>query len=331
VADSRPPAPDPDAARPAISVVVPVFNGRDTIALTLTALGAQQLDADYEVIVVDGGSTDGTLEVLAEAAAAGDVTVLHNPEREPASSRNLGARHAGAPALAFTDADCEPEPGWLAAGLRALQTADLVQGTVVPAGDAGPFDRTLWVTSDHGLYLTANLLVTRTAFDRAGGFEPVPGLRLAPGSHFGEDAWFGWRCKRTGARSAFAGDAVVRHAVFPRGRRGYLAEFLRVRYFPALVALVPELRGAFLHRRWFLSPVSMRFDLALAGGLLGLALRRRAPLLAAVPYATALAQQGRPLRDPAGWARVTGPRLIGDVVTFGALAAGSVLRRTPVL
>jgi glycosyltransferase involved in cell wall biosynthesis len=314
-----------------ISVVVPARNAAATIERTLAALALQRLDQAYEVIVVDSGSTDGTPDLV--AAAAGVDRLLSNPSGEPASSRNLGAAHARGRLLAFTDADCEPEPGWLAAGITALDGADLVQGRVSAAGPAGPFARTVTVGAEHGLYETANLFVRREWFERVGGFEPVPGLDLGDGAPFGEDAWFAWRVKRAGASSFFASDAVVNHAVFARGPAAYVAETARRRHFPALVALIPELRGTFLHRRVFLSEVSLRFDLALAGTGLALAGRRARPLLLlAAPYAAELvraARQAGRRGEPA--AAVLWARLAADGLTCGALVSGSVRSRTPVL
>jgi cellulose synthase/poly-beta-1,6-N-acetylglucosamine synthase-like glycosyltransferase len=305
---------------PTVSVVVPVLNAAPTISATLAALGDQRFDGEYEVIVVDCGSTDGTLALLNGAA----VTVLHHPERDPAGARNRGAEHAHSELLAFTDADCAPEAGWLAAGVAALHGADLVQGRVLPARAPGPLERTVSVGAEHGLYETANLLVRRQAFDRAGGFGPVPGLALAPGRHFGEDTWFAWRARRAGARTAFAPDAVVRHAVFPRSPGAFVAERQRAAYFPALVAAVPELRTAFLHRRLFLSPASLRFDLALLGATASR--RRRAGWLLALPWAADTARRAR--RDGAGAACATAA---ADALTAAALVAGSVRYRTPVL
>jgi GT2 family glycosyltransferase len=308
-----------------VSVIVPARDAAVTLPGALAALAVQRLDGDYEVLVVDSGSRDATPRLVEDAARrAGAVRLLRNPGGEPASSRNLGARHAAGDVLAFTDADCEPDPGWLAAGLRALRAgAELVQGRVVPARDPGPFDRTVSVGAEHGLYETANLFVTRAAFERAGGFAPVPGIELGAGAPFGEDAWFAWRARRAGAPSAFAPDAVVRHAVLARGPGGYVAERARCRHFPALVAAIPELRSAFLYRRAFLSPASARFDMALAGAGLALARGRRGPLLLALPWAAELARLRRPERIAA--------RAAADAVTFAALSAGSLRSRTPVL
>jgi glycosyltransferase involved in cell wall biosynthesis len=312
----------------AVSVVVPAYNAEATIGRTLAALAAQELDKRFEVIVVDGGSTDGTLAVLADPADW--VTVLHNPERDPASSRNLGARNATTSKLAFTDADCEPAPGWLSAGLEALKDADIIQGKVLPRESHGPFDRTLGVVGEYGLYETANLFVRRDTFDLADGFEPIPGLQLPDGTHFGEDAWFVWRAKRLGARTAFSEEALVRHAVFFRGGRRFLADVGRRRHFPQLVALIPELRGAYLYHRWFLSPISLRFDLAMTGVALAVFRRRLAPLVAALPYAFAVGSQvGRhPARQRA---RVLAGLLAADALTMASLVCGSLGARTLVL
>ena len=106
--------------------------------------------------------------------------------------------------------------------------------------------------------------------------------------------WLGIRVRRAGLRTAFDPGARVEHAVFARGPAGYVGEFRRLRYFPAAVALMPELRTTFLHGRVFLSPATRDFDLALAG--LGLAAARRSPLplVAALPWARRLAARSLP-------------------------------------
>jgi glycosyltransferase involved in cell wall biosynthesis len=322
-----------------ITVVVPARNAAATIGRTLDALAAQEVVADYEVIVVDSGSGDQTAAIVEASGVA--TALLRNPGGEPAGSRNLGVRHGTGRMLAFTDADCAPAPGWLAAGMRALVGADIVQGKVLAAGPRGPLDRTLEVASEYGLYETASLFARRETFERVGGFEAVlaldsgelvsglaaAGPALENGSElrpFGEDVWFVWRAKRDGARTAFADDAIVHHAVFERELLDAVAERYRSRYFPPLVALVPELRGRFLHRGVFLSPASMRFDLILVGGVAGAALRRWWPgLLGAAPYGVALAGELR--KWPARvWVRVVAGTVAGDAVACVGLVRGSV-------
>jgi len=284
----------------------------------LAGLAAQERLPD-EVIVVDDGSSDATA-ALAEAAPV--VTrVVRAAGEGPGAARNAGAAAAHGDVLAFLDADCEPQPGWLRAGLEALERADLVQGrtTPPPGHPLGPFDRTLWVLAPWGLFETANLFVSRGLFERLGGFEPW--LAPARGKELAEDVWFGWRAVRAGARTAFCDDALVHHAVFERSARDYVAERLRLRYFPAMAARIPELRETFLWRRLFLTPRSAAFDAAVAGILVAVASRRPWPLALALPY-VAIAR-----RRPRAWP----VDLVADGVGLASLLAGSARARSPVL
>lgn len=90
------------------SIVVPVWNGAETLDACLAALAAQDLQDGHEVIVVDDGSTDGSADV----AARHHVTLIRQAHAGAASARNRGARRARGLVLLFTDADCEPSPGW---------------------------------------------------------------------------------------------------------------------------------------------------------------------------------------------------------------------------
>jgi hypothetical protein len=199
-----------------------------------------------------------------------------------------------------------------------------------PGVALGPFDRTIWITSAVGLWETANLFVTRAAFDRAGGFQEW--LTPRHGKALAEDVWFGYRVLRGGGRSAFSADALAHHAVFPRGWREYSAERTRLRYFPAMAAKMPELRSAFLYRRVFLNGRTARFDLAVAGALAGAALESPLPLLTALPYLRAQARQARRAR-PGGPrpAAVALADLVADAVGLLALLEGSARYRSLVV
>ncbi len=318
-----------------IAVVVPVRDAADTLARTLAALQAQTSGADpYEIVVIDDGSRDGSAAIArgfaASAAPARPITVRHQPPAGPGEARNAGVASTAAPLLAFCDADVVPALDWLAAGRRALGGAELVQGRVLPdlGTPCGPFDRTIWVLYEAGLYETANLFVTRELFTRVGGFEQW--LRPRWGKALGEDVWFGERCRRAGARTAFCAGAFARHAVFPRGVVGYVAERARLRYFPAMVRRMPELRRRFLHRRVFLNPRTARLDLALVALVTARQVRHPAPALAALPYLRALHRHAA-ARAGARWPPVAAIDLAADLLGAGALLTGSVLERSPVL
>lgn len=307
-----------------VSVIVPARDAAATLPALLDALAAQERPAD-EVIVVDDGSTDASAEIARRHPAV--TAVVRGAGAGPGAARNLGVAHSTGDVLAFTDADCAPTPGWLAAALAALDAgADLVQGAVTPPPGAhvGPWDRTVWVTHHFGLFETANILVRREAFDRAGGFEPW--LSPKRSKELGEDVWLGWRAVRAGARTTFAPEALVHHAVFERDARGFVAERLRLRYFPEMARRVPELRDAFFHRRVFLTRRSAAFDLALASVAVAAARRRPLALVGTLPYARLLAADVR-IRG----VRCTAVHAVADAVGFGALAAGTVAARCTVL
>jgi glycosyltransferase involved in cell wall biosynthesis len=315
------------------SVIVPARDARQTLPRCLAALAAQRLPtSDYEVIVVDDGSTDGTAEV-ARSAPLAPIVISQGPHG-PAAARNRGVAAASGPVLAFCDADVFPTPAWLAAGLEASGAADLVQGRVLPdpAAAVGPFDRTIWITTQVGLWETANLFVGRGLFDRVGGFEEW--LRPRAGKALAEDVWFGHRALRAGARPAFCPDALAHHAVFRRDWRGYVGERRRLEYFPAMVAKMPELRETLLRSRAFLNDRSARFDLALAAAATAALAGRRWPLLGTSPYLATLLAEAHHRADsasPSEALAIAAADAAADLVGLTALAAGSVRYRSLVL
>jgi glycosyltransferase involved in cell wall biosynthesis len=98
-------------AREGVSVVVTVRDDRDQLAELLAALAAQTLAPD-EIVVVDGGSSDGTAELLAEMRARGalPLRVVDAPGANIAAGRNVGVEAAAHDRIALTDAGCRPQP-----------------------------------------------------------------------------------------------------------------------------------------------------------------------------------------------------------------------------
>jgi len=105
----------PEINRPAVSVVVCSHNGGRTIARCLAALSAVDYP-DYEVIVVDDGSTDATPRI----ARGFDVRLIRTPNRGLSHARNVGLRAARGQIVAYIDDDAYPDPHWLRYLVRTL-------------------------------------------------------------------------------------------------------------------------------------------------------------------------------------------------------------------
>ena len=323
------------ASEPRVSVVVPVRDRRALLRRLLDAL-ARQTATDHEVVVVDDHSRDGPEEeVVADARAGRCVRLVRNPGTGAVAARRAGVDAAVAPLLAFTDSDCVPEPGWLAAGLARLEAgADVVQGVTRPLRRPRPLERTVAVDRDDGLYATCNVFYRRTAYDAAGGFDLDAEVRLGfrPGSRLrdlglGEDTLLGWRVRRAGT-AAFAPDAVVHHHVFEPDLVESLRRAWTAGAFPSLVREVPELRDTLLADRVILGdPARLSLHvaaLALVGG------RRRLGAAALAGWAVGRARQVQ----ATSWQRKAAslPALLAiDAVATAALVAGSVRARTVVL
>ncbi len=103
-----------------VSVVVPLYNKRRFIERALQSILGQSV-SDFELIVVDDGSTDGSHE-LVEAVNDPRVRLFRQPNAGPGAARNRGIQEARGEFLAFLDADDEWEPDYLQESLRVLET-----------------------------------------------------------------------------------------------------------------------------------------------------------------------------------------------------------------
>jgi len=120
---------------PRVSIVIPVYNGERTIARAIEGALAQRFEGEYEVIVVDDGSTDATPEIL--ESYDDRIRLLTQENRGPAAARNAGAALARGEYLAFLDADDTFMSNKLAATVPVL---DQIAAAVLVFHDAIPVD-----------------------------------------------------------------------------------------------------------------------------------------------------------------------------------------------
>ncbi len=167
---------------PEISVVIPAYNAAGMIGACMVALRAQRLPPqDFEVVVVDDGSTDGT----ASRAAALGARVIRVVRGGPPAARNVGIEAARGTWIAFTDADCIPSSVWLARLLSAAQRNKGglgVAGKTIGYRSSTPAARFVDLTGglDSESYLrhpvypfapTCNVMYQREDLRRIGGFD----------------------------------------------------------------------------------------------------------------------------------------------------------------
>lgn len=101
------------------SVVIPTYNRMDTLPEVLDALDTQEEPPEFEVIVVDDGSTDGTWEYLEERRSSIPTLTLRQENAGPALARNWGVERASGDRVAFLGDDTVPQRGWLRAHAEA--------------------------------------------------------------------------------------------------------------------------------------------------------------------------------------------------------------------
>ena len=278
------------SSSPAISVVVATRDRQSRLSALLRSLREQDLDSErFEVVIVDDGSQDGTKEVLESERETGRLRLrtISNPESQgPAAARNSGWRATAAPLIAFTDDDCEVDPHWLSALIEAGERApgEILQGRTEPIPReqtlAGPYSRTLKVTTLGPFFQTCNIAYPREVLERLGGFD----ASVFPKNAGGEDTDLAWRARSAGIAATFVEDALVLHAVNQLGPLGNLRLALRWSDTMAVFARHPEIRKHkhAAHRRVFWKRSHELFLRA----VVGVVLARRFPpaLLLAYPY-----------------------------------------------
>ncbi|CBN54590.1 MULTISPECIES: glycosyltransferase [Kamptonema] len=265
-----------------ISVVIPIYNGEKDLPDLINCLKAQTYPAQQvEYLLVDNKSSDRTPAILTAAATATIIihSLTENKIQSSYAARNTGIRASQGDIIAFTDADCRPQPEWLETLIRPFADRDV--GIV--AGEVSPLPgKTIWeqhaaiedtLSQKHTLAhpfcaygQTANLAVRRQVLEKVGLFRPY----LTTGG----DADFCWRILReTSYRLEFAEDAIVRHrhrSSFQQLQSQWRRYGESNRYLHELhgVDLMRELTaGEYFYRlsRWLLKELPIASSKAIAG------------------------------------------------------------------
>jgi glycosyltransferase involved in cell wall biosynthesis len=227
----------------AVTVIVATHNRASRIRETLEALLAQKTPAGlgWEILVVDNGSTDATLEVCRTMAkqAPGRIRYVFEPRLGKSRALNAGIAVARGAVIALTDDDVSPADDWVATAATVLDQRgiDGAGGRILPRWEADPpswllgnprlldylaimdFDRPAMLPVRWGSYPQvwgANMVYRRSALLALGGFDtrlgPVGGRRYC-----GEDTDIVQRMLQSGRAMAYDPALTVFHRV-PRAR-----------------------------------------------------------------------------------------------------------------
>jgi glycosyltransferase involved in cell wall biosynthesis len=207
------PLPPPLPRAPRVSVVVCAYNAERTMDACLASL--EKLNyPDYEVIVVNDGSKDRTLEISQRYAYC---RIISQENKGLSVARNVGAEAATGEIVAYTDSDCIADPDWLTYLVAKMESSGLAacggpnfpppEDDMVPAAVAvSPGGPTHVLVSDEVAEHIAgcNMAFRRDVLLGLGGFDPV--YRAA-----GDDVDICWRFQDAGYTIGFSPSAVVWH------------------------------------------------------------------------------------------------------------------------
>jgi cellulose synthase/poly-beta-1,6-N-acetylglucosamine synthase-like glycosyltransferase len=221
-----------------ISVIVPAYNAEQTLGACLRALANQSIPRDqYQIIVVDDGSTDKTA-MIAEAAGA---CVIRQPNQGPAAARNHGVQAAGGDLVLFTDSDCEPAPDWIEQMAAPFANPDTIgakgvyltrqKKLVARFVQAEYEDKYIRLRRYQAIDFvdTYSAAYRKEIFWKAGGFD------TAFPRASGEDIDLSYRLSKMGYQMVFAPQAAVYHdhpdSLSAYFRRKFYVGYWRVRMY----------------------------------------------------------------------------------------------------
>lgn len=183
---------------PMISIIIPVYNTQKYIIDCLDSL-VKQTYQDFEVLLVNDGSTDASAQIIADYIAKNNLTKFHLFNKENAgvsSARNLGLEHARGKWIAFIDSDDWAEPGYLQHMIEAVQKHPVdfcMAGFLRYYEDSGEFHNSRSVSFAHN---SIDELLPEIIYNHLYGrlfstsVIAKHGLRFDESIHFAEDSAF---------------------------------------------------------------------------------------------------------------------------------------------
>ncbi len=271
---------------PKVSVIIAAYNARKTIRECLASLHGQTTEANFEVIVVDS-STDGTADCIENAFP--EVKVYRFATRKYAGdARNIGISLARGEIVAFIDADCTADPGWVDAILAAHGAPDPAIGGSIANGNpensvgwAAYFcEYSQWMPGIPAQRMTdiacANMSYKKKVFEDFGGF--IEGTYCS-------DSEFHWRLGREGYSLRFDPSIKIAHHNIDNFGRFLRHEFQHGRFFAQVRTRGQDFSPARSCAYVLLSPlimIKLFFEIAsrvLAGGMCRAAFLKSIPLL----------------------------------------------------
>ncbi len=221
--------PAPPRCAPLVSVVVCAYNAEETIGACLESLRLLRYP-DYEVVLVNDGSADRTLEI---AQRFPEVRIVSQTNRGLSAARNAGIEASSGEIVAFTDADCAVDPDWLVYLAHAFVSNGFVavggpnlppasESRTVACVAAAPGGPTHVLLNDEVAEHIpgCNMAFRKEVLRQIGGFDAV--FRVA-----GDDVDVCWRLQNQGYSIGFSPAALVWHErrrsvrAYLRQQRGY--------------------------------------------------------------------------------------------------------------
>ena len=240
---------------PKLSIIIPTHNSKPTIENCIHSLTSQSVPRDeFEIIVVDDGSTDGT-HTLAKKLGA-DQVIITTPCFQ-GKARNIGVEHSKSRLLAFLDSDCEAKEGWIKNIIEELKNLQAIGGPVL---NGNPQSLTAWgeyfvefcAFNENRMRSTirtipgCNISCTKEVFSKAGGFTEK---RLS------EDILFAECLRREGINEVFVPKVQIRHLCRTKLNKVLANQKLLGKFFVRNLENIPGTKSRLLKKSRWIIPI----------------------------------------------------------------------------